>query len=125
MGDAPVPDDLSIANQLGEHYRYVPEENINLTQKSAIYIVLTTLMPDAGFTFGGIWAVARAEETRFRDGPAARGALVAAYVRLADALVPVDVETIELPRREGVAVYRVRTWLDRQLLGQHDLEIAT
>ena len=95
------------------------------TSPSAFYIVLTAVLPDSdsGYVFGGIWAVAGAEEVRLRRGPGSRGALVAAYVRLADALVPVHVETTALPAGDGLARYRIRTWLGQELLGQRDFEI--
>jgi hypothetical protein len=88
-----------------------------------LYVVLTTPLPDSGLVFGGIGAVAGAEAVRLRHGIGAKGAFVGAYVRVADALVPVHVETTALPAAAGAARYRVRTWLGQQLLGQRELEI--
>lgn len=90
------------------------------TRQSAFYVVLTT---DSGMVFGSVKALAEAESVRLLAGPRARGALVAAYVRMADALVAVDVEIGALPTRYGLAIYRVRTWLGQQFLGQQDVEI--
>jgi hypothetical protein len=100
-----------------------PADRAVPTRQSAFYVVLTTVTADSGMVFGNVNAVAVAESVRLLDGPGARGALVAAYVRMADALVPVDVETTALPERGDIARYRVRTWLGQQLLGQHDVEI--
>nr|WP_230416928.1 hypothetical protein [Micromonospora tarapacensis] len=92
------------------------------TRESATYIILTTLRPDSGLIVGGVRAVAQAEIIRRLRGPGSRDALVAVYVRLADALVPIDVETTELPAVDGLARYRIRTWLHQQLIGQCELE---
>ncbi|GAA4442585.1 hypothetical protein GCM10023170_017790 [Phytohabitans houttuyneae] len=100
----------------------LPADNDVATRPSAIYVVLTTQRAGSGLVFGGVSAVAEAELIRQTSGAGARGALVAAYVRMADALVPVEVEADELPRADGGA-YRVRTWLDRQLLGEHDVRV--
>ncbi|MGI5213900.1 hypothetical protein [Plantactinospora sp. CA-290183] len=107
-----------------EHSNPAPAENVMPTRQSATYIVLTPLRPDAGLIVGGVWAVAHAEITRRLHGPAVRDALVAVYVRMADALVPVDVETAELPAADGMARYRIRTWMHQQLIGQCELEIS-
>ena len=90
---------------------------------SALYVVLTTSMADSGLVVGGIGSVAGAEAVRLRHGAGAKGAFVAAYVRVADALMPVHVETAALPAGTGVARYRIRAWLGQQLLGQRELEI--
>ncbi|WP_213457083.1 hypothetical protein [Rhizomonospora bruguierae] len=100
----------------------VPAENVMPTRQSVTYIILTTLRPDSGLLVGGVRAVAQAEITRRLHGPGSRDALVAAYVRLADALVSIEVETTELPAVNGLARYRVRTWLHQQLVGQCELE---
>jgi hypothetical protein len=102
---------------------YLPAAHAVPTQQSAFYVVLTTLRPDSGMVFGSVRAVAEAELVRLLEGPTTRGALVAAYVRLAHALVHVDVETTTLPAPGGVARYRVRTWLEEQLISQQELEI--
>ena len=88
------------------------------TRQSVTYIILTTLRPDSGLIVGGVRAVAHTEICRRLNGPDGRDALVAAYIRIADALVPVDVEAIELPAVDGLARYRIRTWLGQQLIGQ-------
>lgn len=98
----------------------MPGDGAVPTRQSAFYVVLTT---DSGMVFGGVTTIADAESVRLLDGPRAHGALVAAYVRMADALVAVDVETTALPSRDRVARYRVRTWLGQQLLGQQDVEL--
>jgi hypothetical protein len=90
------------------------------TRQSAFYVVLTV---DSGTVFGSVRTVADAESVRLVDGPRAHGALVAAYVRMADALVAVDVEITALPTRNSVARYRVRTWLGQQILSQQDVEV--
>ena len=102
---------------------YLPAAHSAPTQQAAFYVVLTTVRPDSGMVFGSVRAVAEAELVRLLEGPTARGALVAAYVRLAHALVHVDVETTAVPAPDGVARYRVRTWLHQQLIGQQELEI--
>lgn len=107
-----------------EHSNPALAENVMPTRQSATYIILTTLRPDSGLIVGGVRAVAHAEVTRRLHGPAVRDALVAVYVRMADALVPVDVETAELPAVDGMARYRIRVWLHRQLIGQCELEIS-
>ncbi|MFV2101836.1 hypothetical protein [Micromonospora sp. LOL_024] len=100
----------------------VPAENPTPTRQSVTYIILTTLRPDSGLILGSVRAVAQAEIFRRLGGPSSRDALVAAYVRLADELVPVDVETIELPAVDGLARYQIRTWLGQQLISQCELE---
>lgn len=88
-----------------------------------MYVVLTTLRPDSGIAIGNVQAVAEAETIRLLNGPTARGALVAAYVRLADALVHVEVETTTVLVGDGVVRHRVRTWLHQQLISQYELGI--
>lgn len=107
LGDAPEPGQM-------------PADRAVPTRQSAFYVVLTT---DSGMVFGSAPTVADAESVRLIGGPRAHGALVAAYARMADALVAVDVETTALPAHDRVARYRVRTWLGQQLLGQQDVEI--
>ncbi|MDG4784903.1 hypothetical protein O7626_02975 [Micromonospora sp. WMMD1102] len=107
-----------------KHSNPAPAENVTPTRQSATYIVLTTLRPDSGLLVGGVRAVAHAEITRRLHGPDVRDALVAVYVRMADALVPVDVETTELPAVDGMARYRIRTWMHQQLISQCELEIS-
>ncbi|MFI7026276.1 hypothetical protein ACIBMZ_26530 [Micromonospora sp. NPDC049900] len=101
---------------------WMPAENPTPTRQQAFYIILTTQTPTSGTVFGGISAIAAAEQARLVDGPGAPGAFVAAYTRLVDALVPVDVETTLLSGPAAVRRYRVRTWLGQQLLSQHEME---
>jgi hypothetical protein len=90
------------------------------------YIVLTTQRPDSGLVIGPMTAVSAAERRRLLDGPSAPGALVGAYVRTLDVLVPVEIETTVVASSDGgSARYRVRTWLERQLLGQDEFEATT
>jgi hypothetical protein len=133
MGDATAPDGTAgtakrvdrpgTARRPRHGRREAATDGIRPTSPSALYVVLTTLLTDSGIVFGGMWAIAGAEEIRLRHGPGARGGLVAAYVRLVDALVPVHVETTALTAGDGVARYRVRAWLGQELLGERDLDI--
>jgi hypothetical protein len=88
-----------------------------------MYVVLTTLRPDSGIVVGSVQAVAEAEMVGLFNSRTARGALVAAYVRLADALVPVDVESTTSLAGDGVVRCRVRTWLHQQLISQSEVQI--
>ncbi|MFK3984511.1 hypothetical protein ACI2K4_29570 [Micromonospora sp. NPDC050397] len=100
----------------------VPADNQLATYQSATYIILTALRPDSGLIIGGVRSVAYAEINRRVAGAGTRDALVAVYVRLADALVPVDVEATELSSVNGFARHRVRTWLQQQLISQCEVE---
>jgi hypothetical protein len=115
MGDTAAPGDRPAAGA-----GWVPAENPTPTRQQTYYVILTTKTPTSGTVFGGISAIAAAEQTRILDGPHAPGAFVAAYLRVADALVLVDVETTPLPGPVGVNRYRVRTRLGQQLLGQQE-----
>lgn len=117
MGDTAAPGDRPTSDA-----GWMPADNPTPTRQQAFYIILTTQTPTSGTVFGGINAIAAAEQTRLLDGPRAPGAFVAAYLRIADALALVDVETTPLPGPAGINRYRVRTWLGQQLLGQHEME---
>jgi hypothetical protein len=96
------------------------------TRPTLRYIVLTTQRPDSGLVIGPITAVSAAERSRLLGGPCAPGALVGAYIRMLDVLVPVDVETtVVATSGKGNTRYRVRTWLERELLGQDEFEATT
>ncbi|TCB90472.1 hypothetical protein E0H26_26990 [Micromonospora zingiberis] len=101
----------------------VPAENAMPSRQTVTYIILTMLRPDSGLIIGGVRAVAQAAIYRLLGGPGSRDALVAAYIRVADVLVPVDVEATELPAAvDGRTQYRIRTWLGQQLISQCELE---
>ncbi|MFI7025095.1 hypothetical protein ACIBMZ_20500 [Micromonospora sp. NPDC049900] len=102
----------------------VPAENAIPTRQTVTYIILTTLRPDSGLIVGGVRAVAHAEIIRLLGGPGSPDALVAAYIRVADVLVPVDVEATELPAADGRTQYRIRTWLGQQLISQCEMETS-
>ncbi|GGM63275.1 hypothetical protein GCM10011608_55650 [Micromonospora sonchi] len=103
--------------------RRSPAANPVPTFQSATYIILTSLRPDSGLMIGSVRAVAHAESTRRLYGAGSRDALVAVYVRIADALMLVEVEATELSSAAEVRRYLIRTWLHQQLLGQCELAV--